>query len=102
MTMRCRRCRAARPGDEPGLCRACYLAFGSGKPRPVPDRAYPTGLPQPTDALPGSPEKVRVMAKRAKRGLCLFHPLDAGWTRHNDSPPPLDASDETFETFECD
>lgn len=29
-----------------------------------------------TDARPGSPEKIAVMAERAKRGESLFHPDD--------------------------
>lgn len=33
--------------------------------------------PEPTDARPGTPEKVAVLAERAARGLCLWHPLDA-------------------------
>jgi hypothetical protein len=32
---------------------------------------------QPTDAMPGSSEKVAVMADRLERGLPLYHPLDA-------------------------
>jgi hypothetical protein len=32
---------------------------------------------QPTNALPGSPEKVAVLAERARLGLSLWHPLDA-------------------------
>jgi len=35
-------------------------------------------LPQePTTALPGTPDKVAVMAERAARGESLFHPHDA-------------------------
>jgi hypothetical protein len=34
-------------------------------------------LPEPTDAAPGSAEKKRVLAERARRGERLFHPLDA-------------------------
>ncbi len=33
--------------------------------------------PGPTDALPGSEEKIRVLAERARLGLPLWHPLDA-------------------------
>lgn len=37
-----------------------------------------TCLPDaPTDALPGSPEKVRVLAERFRLGVSLWHPLDA-------------------------
>jgi hypothetical protein len=31
---------------------------------------------EPTDALPGSEEKIRVLAQRAERGEQLWHPLD--------------------------
>lgn len=41
-------------------------------------RAAP--LPVPTDALPGSEEKVAVLADRARKGLALHHPRDAGWS----------------------
>jgi hypothetical protein len=34
-------------------------------------------LNPPTDALPGSPRKVEILARRAAQGLPLFHPLDA-------------------------
>jgi hypothetical protein len=33
--------------------------------------------PVPTDALPGSDEKVRVLTERARLGVALWHPLDA-------------------------
>ncbi|MCS7160103.1 MAG: hypothetical protein RMJ19_06490 [Gemmatales bacterium] len=32
---------------------------------------------EPTSALPGTPDKIAVMAERAARGESLFHPLDA-------------------------
>jgi hypothetical protein len=34
--------------------------------------------PTPTTALPGTPEKVEVLIRRARLGYHLFHPLDAG------------------------
>jgi hypothetical protein len=34
--------------------------------------------PYPTHALPGSVEKVAVLEQRAKIGVSLWHPLDAG------------------------
>jgi hypothetical protein len=34
-------------------------------------------LPEPTAALPGTPEKVRVLEERARRRQQLFHPDDA-------------------------
>lgn len=33
--------------------------------------------PEPTDALPGTEEKVRILEERARRGQSLWHPLDA-------------------------
>jgi hypothetical protein len=33
--------------------------------------------PTPTDALPGSPEKVEVLMERAHLGVALWHPQDA-------------------------
>jgi hypothetical protein len=32
--------------------------------------------PEPTTALPGTPEKLEVLAERAARGEALFHVLD--------------------------
>jgi hypothetical protein len=34
-------------------------------------------LPVPTQALPGTPEKVAVLEDRARLGQALWHPLDA-------------------------
>jgi len=34
-------------------------------------------LPEPTRALPGTPEKVAVLTERAGLGQALWHPLDA-------------------------
>lgn len=49
-------------------------------------RAAEATLPTtPTDALPGTEAKVRVMAERAALGLELFHPDDA----RRDDPPPI-------------
>ncbi|HZT81215.1 MAG TPA: hypothetical protein VFA26_13380 [Gemmataceae bacterium] len=33
--------------------------------------------PAPTAAPPGSPEKIRVLAERARMRVALWHPLDA-------------------------
>lgn len=33
-------------------------------------------LPEPTTALPGSPEKVEILCQRAQRRVSLWHPLD--------------------------
>lgn len=43
-----------------------------------------TPADEPTDALPGSAEKLRVMAERAERGEALFHPSDARLLPHHE------------------
>jgi hypothetical protein len=57
------------------------------EPEPSPDEAAedafdvvgPVSLPgEPTDAAPGSEEKIRVLTERASRREELFHPLDGG------------------------
>jgi hypothetical protein len=43
-----------------------------------------TGLAaEPTTALPGSAEKVEVLAERARLGLSLWHPHDAPMDRES-------------------
>lgn len=66
------------------LCRRCYETPAVRELYPVPDKyaarepvvAY-TGEPtEPTDAAPGTADKVAVMEARAACGQSLFHPLD--------------------------
>ena len=33
-------------------------------------------LPEPTNTIPGTPERTAVLADRVRRGLALWHPLD--------------------------
>lgn len=40
---------------------------------------YEPILDRPTKALPGTPEKVEVMAQRYRRGFAAIHPADAGY-----------------------
>jgi len=47
--------------------------------------------PAPTNALPGSPEKVRILAERARLGVSLWHQLDATLT----AAPESHAADDT-------
>jgi len=56
---------------------------------PVP--AYPLLLAGPTDALPGSPTKIIVLAQRHAVGLPLWHPLDATNELATPKPPASDA-----------
>ena len=55
----------------------------------LPEQTYarPGALPkEPTDAPPGSEQKIRVMIERAERREALFHPLD-GMSRRACLPP---------------
>src|SRR5437763_2693278 len=54
--------------NDDGQCGSCERFFS---------RAVPPAPPWPTDALPGTPEKVAVMAARAASGFAVLHPGDA-------------------------
>ena len=87
--MFCRHC-GKKPVSRPrGLCWGCYYTSGvrerypSTSPhghRGVRD-SYRRGAvpPEPTRALPGSPEKVRILEQRASLGQSLWHPEDVRW-----------------------
>lgn len=81
-TQLCRHCEGAiSESGRRGLCGRCYR-----KPRicNLYDRIdyvspIQTGsgcLPEPTDTLPGTPERVAVLEARASAGESLFHPDD--------------------------
>lgn len=85
--MMCRHCQV-QPATRPrGLCNPHYndrsireqyeTRFTVHTPSEIEDfygRAKPC---QPTDALPGTPEKFAVLCERARLGQELFHHLDA-------------------------
>jgi hypothetical protein len=83
--MLCRHCQGARVSRPRGLCWTCfYTPSIRNRYRPQSRRGLglkPRGarpLPDsPTGALPGSAEKVLVLAARARRGQTLWHPEDA-------------------------
>ena len=50
-----------------GLCKNCYVPLEQA--------------PTPTDASPGSDEKITIMRWRAENGFRIFHPRDNSW-RH--------------------
>jgi hypothetical protein len=80
----CQRVAILRPR---GLCHRCYRrprirrrypAFSQYGRRGVGNICGNAPLPsEPTDALPGSAEKIEVLAQRAARHESLWHPLDA-------------------------
>ena len=78
----CVHCGRRRRNRPRGLCWTCYRAPAvqaayPGNPPPVGSGNPVHRLPgSPTDARPGSEAKMAVMAARAARGECLFHPAD--------------------------
>lgn len=85
--MLCRHCRKARVNRPRGLCWSCYYRPGVRDRYPSTSKyarrgagvgVGPAPLPaRPTSALPGSAEKIRVLAERAQLGQQLWHPDDA-------------------------
>ena len=86
--MLCRHCYFSPVSRPRGLCWHCYYApgvrdqynstskFGRRGPGNF-NGAAP--LPLPTDAPPGSAEKVEILAQRALMCQTLWHPNDATW-----------------------
>ena len=81
--MLCRHCDRNPARRSRGLCWSCF--YSPGVRERYPPATTPSGLGrgrkrlpcEPTDASPGSPEKIRVLMDRAARGLELFHEDDA-------------------------
>ncbi|MHB1425717.1 MAG: hypothetical protein ACYC3I_21320 [Gemmataceae bacterium] len=85
--MLCRHCQRVKSNRPRGLCWSCYYTPGVRELYPstskfarrgVGDFNGPIHLPvQPTEALPGSQEKVAILEERARLGVSLWHPDDA-------------------------
>lgn len=83
MCLHCRRRLAVRPRK---LCFPCHGTPGVRERYPVAASHHAKRgvgnhnhgrLPaEPTSAVPGSEEKIRILCERARRGESLFHPLD--------------------------
>ena len=76
----CKHCKERVVCRPRGLCWNCYHS-PARKSYPVKIEGYNgrvvSGGPcEPTDAIPGSEEKIRVLAQRVKSGQELWHPLD--------------------------
>lgn len=84
--MKCRHCNNCRANRPRGLCWGCYYQPGVREKYPVSSIYAKRGignvtggyvLPSaPTQAEPGTPEKLLVLESRALEGVSLFHPHD--------------------------
>ena len=85
--MICRHCQKVKSNRPRGLCWSCYYRPGVRDQYPSTSKYARRGVSDfngktaqaalPTNALPGTAEKVAVLAERARLGLSLWHPLDA-------------------------
>jgi hypothetical protein len=92
----CKHCRTNKVNRPRGLCWNCYYAPGVRDQYPSTSKYARRGEgnfngnapfdAEPTTHAPGTPEKMAVMAQRAKRKLALWHPLDA---QFEGDPRPL-------------
>lgn len=103
--MLCRHCQKVKSNRPRGLCWSCYYTPGVRDQYPstskfarrgVKDFNGRTKLGEPTTALPGTEEKIRILMERARLGLSLFHPEDAtiGAAGTRPALPPVDADPE--------
>jgi hypothetical protein len=86
--MNCRKCRHClrAPVNRPrGLCWKCFytpdvrVLYPSKVRHGVRDGyGHRPPPPEPTQAWPGTPEKVDVLCRRAEQRCQLWHPRDAG------------------------
>jgi len=85
--MLCRHCQKTRSIRPRGLCWVCYYTPGVREKYPSTSKFARRGVldcngrvslpPYPTDALPGTPQKVAILEERARLHQSLWHPADA-------------------------
>jgi hypothetical protein len=85
--MLCKHCGHVPPNRPRGLCWSCYYRPGIRDQYPSTSKFARRGVhdfngkallpPEPTRAPPGSPEKVAILAQRARLRQSLWHPSDA-------------------------
>ena len=86
----CRHCHKNKVSRPRGLCWTCYeyrpgvrdlyaASDSFGSERRASSYTVSATDPEPTDTLPGSPERVKVYEDRAQRGQKIFHPEDRGF-----------------------
>src|SRR5262249_21075557 len=96
--MLCRHCQKVKSNRPRGLCWSCYYRPGVRDLYPSTSKFARRGvadfngrhrLPEePTDAAPGSEEKIQILMQRAERGEALWHPLDAATDLRNTTRTP--------------
>jgi hypothetical protein len=85
--MMCRHCQKVKSNRPRGLCWSCYYTPGIREQYPSTSKFARRGVhdfngraalpPLPTNALPGTPEKLAVLEERARLRQSLWHPDDA-------------------------
>ncbi|HEY1376691.1 MAG TPA: hypothetical protein VGF55_07845 [Gemmataceae bacterium] len=95
--MKCRHCEKAPVNRPRGLCWSCYYTPGVRDLYPSTSKFARRGVGNfcgnaaaaaaPTEALPGSPEKIAILEERARQRQELWHPQDA--TLDRPALPPL-------------
>ncbi|GEM_PF-286348 len=85
--MICRSCNKVRANRPRGLCYCCYYNPEVRNLFPSTSKFAKKGAGvdvttsvlslEPTRAIPGTEEKIRILMERATNGLCLWHPMDA-------------------------
>ncbi len=85
----CQHCRCGRATRSRGLCWSCYYTAGVRDLYPITSKFGRRGSGTcnrvvrpatcPTNALPGSLEKILVLSQRAELKQELWHPDDATW-----------------------
>lgn len=81
--MRCVHCQRNKAVRPRGMCAGCYyspavraLYPSTSKYRSLGEPQEPARLPRPTSAAPGTRSKLRVLMRRFRSGLQLWHPRD--------------------------
>jgi hypothetical protein len=85
--MKCRHCHKANSSRPRGLCWACYYTPRIRDHYPSTSKFARRGVGNfnsdapladyPTEAIPGSEAKIRILIERAHSMKSLFHPLDS-------------------------
>jgi hypothetical protein len=87
--MKCRHCKNSKVNRPRGLCWSCYYKPGVREMFPSTSKFARRGLGQlfcnapvpaaATNAMPGTEDKIAVLAQRVQNQESLWHPQDAGF-----------------------